>query len=54
MGKRRRCRGIISPASSDVNGEAGRPVKESRADTSSSSSGDDVVDPVNFEGDVLW
>jgi hypothetical protein len=32
----------------------GRPVQESTAGASSSSSGDDVVDPVNLEEDVLW
>jgi hypothetical protein len=32
----------------------GRPVQESRADASSSSSGDDVVDLVNLKEDDLW
>jgi hypothetical protein len=32
----------------------GRPVQESRAGASSSSSGDDVVDPVNLKEDDLW
>jgi hypothetical protein len=38
---------------SDVNGEAGRHVQESRANASSSSSGDDVVDHVNLKEDDL-
>jgi hypothetical protein len=32
----------------------GRPVQESRASASSSSSGDDVVDPVNLKEDDVW
>jgi hypothetical protein len=62
MRKRRRCRGIISPSFfhslmaiySDVNREAGKTCPGSRAGASSSSSGDDVVGPVNLEKGVLW
>jgi hypothetical protein len=32
----------------------GRHVQESRVGASSSSSGDDVVDPVNLDEDDLW
>jgi hypothetical protein len=39
---------------SDVNREAGRHVHESRVGASSSSSVDDVVDPVNLKEDNLW
>jgi hypothetical protein len=50
---RRQRRGWVrsTPTSTE---RLGRPVRESRADASSSSSGDDVVDPVNLEKGVLW
>jgi hypothetical protein len=32
----------------------GRPVQESRVGTSSFSSSDNLVDPVNLEEDDLW
>jgi hypothetical protein len=62
MRKRRRCRGIISlsffcsPMAiySDVNREVGETCPESRVGASSSSSGDDVVDPVSLEEDGPW
>jgi hypothetical protein len=62
MRKRRCCRGIISPSFfrspmaiySDINGEAGETCPGARVGASSSSSGDDVVDPVNLKQDDFW
>jgi hypothetical protein len=39
---------------SDVNGESGETCPGVEAGASSSSSGDDVADPVNLKEDVLW
>ena len=39
---------------SDVNGEVGETCPGVEGGTSLSSSGDDVVDPVNLEEDDLW
>jgi hypothetical protein len=39
---------------SDANGEAAGAVQETGASAPSSSSGDDVLDPVNLEEDDLW